>query len=234
LKISGDRIKSRIDLYGCCLTRSARTGKFHFIGCAKNGKVEQQELFDDGTGTLTARIVRRFDVGGTCEGCVVDDELGRLYIGEENKGVWRYAAEPDAGETRTAVDLVSVGRLKSDVEGLAIRHGPDGTGFLIVSSQGSSDFVVYRREGENAYVGRFRIADGNGIDAVGGTDGIEATSAALGPAFPHGLFIAQDDSNGSRNQNFKLVPWESIARSFEPALPIEAKWDPRAPTKPLK
>jgi len=53
-------------------------------------------------------------------------------------------------------------------------------------------------------VGRFRIAAGNGIDAVGGTDGIEATGAALGPAFPHGLFIAQDDSNGSRNQNFKL------------------------------
>ena len=36
------------------------------------------------------------------------------------------------------------------------------------------------------------------------------TTAGLGPAFPGGLFVAQDGKNDGSNQNFKLVPWQSI------------------------
>jgi hypothetical protein len=32
----------------------------------------------------------------------------------------------------------------------------------------------------------------------------------LGPAFPHGVFVTQDDSNDGSNQNFKLVPLDHI------------------------
>jgi len=46
------------------------------------------------------------------------------------------------------------------------------------------------------------------------TDGIDVTSASLGPAFPHGLFVAQDGVNEGGNQNFKLVPWEAIANAI--------------------
>lgn len=49
------------------------------------------------------------------EGCVVDDERGRLYISEENVGVWKYSAEPDAGETRVLVDSVDGGQLVTDI-----------------------------------------------------------------------------------------------------------------------
>ena len=102
------------------------------------------------------------------------------------------------------------GRLKEDIEGLAIYDAGNGRGYLIVSSQGSDSYMIYRRDGSNAYVATFQIAAGNGIDAVSVTDGIDVTSANLGPAFPKGLFIAQDNVNDGMNQNFKLVPWQAI------------------------
>ena len=48
------------------------------------------------------------------------------------------------------------------------------------------------------------------VDAVTGSDGIEVSTANLGPAFPNGAFVTQDDSNDGLNQNFKLVPLEQI------------------------
>src|SRR5439155_10573837 len=106
-------------------------------------------------------------------------------------------AEPDAGTSRTLVDKTGA-------------YGRNGTGYLIASSQGNSTYVVYRREQSNQYVKTFRIAGGNGIDGTSDTDGIDVTTAHLGPAFPHGVFVAQDGHNDNGNQNFKLVPWQLI------------------------
>ena len=58
----------------------------------------------------------------------------------------------------------------------------------------------------------FRIVAGNGIDEVTETDGIHVTTANLGPAFPHGVFIAQDGLDNTGKQNFKLVPWQLVIR----------------------
>ncbi|MBK8315004.1 MAG: phytase [Acidobacteria bacterium] len=38
------------------------------------------------------------------------------------------------------------------------------------------------------------------------------TTANLGPAFPYGLFVAQDGFNDKGNQNFKLVPLQLIVK----------------------
>jgi 3-phytase len=93
--------------------------------------------------------VRSFDVGSQSEGCVADDELGHLYIGEEDRGIWKYGAEPTAGRGRTAVGTVGDGHLVADVEGLSIAYGAAGSGYLIASSQGDSTFAVYERGGSN-------------------------------------------------------------------------------------
>jgi 3-phytase len=215
-KASGRALRPETELYGSCLYRSAKSGKLYFLLTSKDGVLEQWELFDDGRGGVDGRKVRSFDVGGQCEGCVADDELGRLYVGEEEKGIWRYAAEPDGGEERTLVDGTG-GRLVADVEGLAIWRGRGGTGYLLASSQGNDTFAVYRREGKNEFVGTFRIAGGP-LGAVEECDGIDVTSAALGGAFPEGLFVAQDGKNGGRNQNFKFVAWGDLARAFDPPL----------------
>jgi 3-phytase len=204
-----------LPIYGSCMYRSAKTGKFYYFANSKSGAVEQWELTDNGSGKVEAKKVRNFKLGSVTEGCVADDELGHFYISEETVAIWKYGAEPDAGEARTAVDKAGAGRLVADIEGLAIAYAKDGTGYLIASSQGNNSFVIYRREGQNEYVKTFRVVPGNNLDAVEETDGIEVATANLGPAFPHGVFIAQDGINDRGNQNFKLVPWQAIMSKSE-------------------
>jgi 3-phytase len=201
--------------YGACMYRSPTTGKFYYFANSEQGEVEQWELFATSAGKVDAAKVREFDAGSQTEGCVADDLLGHLYIGEEAKGIWKYGAEPSTGQTRTQVDTTgSSGQLAADVEGLAIYDTGGGRGYLIASSQGDNTYVIYRREGANAYVATFEIVAAGQIDGVSQTDGIAVTSANLGPAFPQGMFIAQDGKNDECNQNFKFVPWQSIAATI--------------------
>ncbi len=86
--------------------------------------------------------------------------------------------------------------------------------------------VPFSHEGNNEYLGSFRIG-GGGIDGVSNTDGIDVSNVPLGRTFPKGVFVAQDSSNDKGNQNYKLVPWERIAKSFKPALAVETGWSLR-------
>jgi hypothetical protein len=93
---------------------------------------------------------------------------------------------------------------------------------LLASSQGNNEFVVYRRDGDNAFVGSFALVAGGSIDAVTDTDGIDVTNFALGSQFPQGLFVAQDNDD-----NFKLARWDAIDAAFSGALIADTSWDPR-------
>ncbi|MEO1007445.1 MAG: phytase [Planctomycetota bacterium] len=232
--------------YGLCMYRSASTGKIHVFVNDKSGRVQQWrlDLLGDLTGlsTITGyspRLVRTFNVGGQVEGMAADDELGWLYVGEERTGLWRYHAEPwtlpedhpfsteESDHERAPVDLVEPhGRLTADVEGVDIAiEGPDGAGYLLVSSQEADRFDAYERRPPNRYVGSFRVGGGDGIDDVSHTDGLAVYVGDLGPGFPHGVLVVQDDENtlgsgtdGERaNQNFKLVPWERVRAVLESA-----------------
>lgn len=216
------------EAYGFCLYRSAISGSYYAFVNDKDGNVEQWSLADDTSGQVAGVLVRSFNVGSQTEGMVADDEQAALYVGEENVGIWRYGAEPGAGTDRTQVDSTSGGHLTADVEGLAIYFAGNGGGYLLASSQGSSEFVVYERSLGNAYVMTFEIGSGNGIDSVSGTDGIDVISVDLGPSFPLGAFVAQDDSNDSGNQNYKLVPWDEIAGAGPDTLIVDTTWNPRA------
>jgi 3-phytase len=199
------------DVYGLAMYHSRKTGKFYAYATSKKGVLEQWELFDNGSGKVDAKLVRTAKFSGVIEGCVADDALGHLYVSEEAVGIWKLGAEPETGDARKQVDRTgSGGHLVADVEGLAIANGADGAGHLIVSSQGNATFVVYGRDGDNAYEKTFRVADGDTIDGVAETDGIDVTTTALGERFPRGVFVAQDGFNDSGNQNFKLVPLERI------------------------
>ena len=174
--------------------KSPLSGRFYVFVNDKDGVVKQWLLKDAGNSRVGAELVREFSVGSQTEGCVADDATGDLYLGEENVAVWKYSAEPHGGEEKKMVDGIAGGNLTGDIEGMAIYQGTGTGGYLVVSDQGIDSFALYRREGDNAYLGHFRVvADGSaGIDGVSETDGIELTSANLGPAFPHGVFIAQD------------------------------------------
>lgn len=207
--VAARKIRHGLTVYGMCMYRSAKTAKIYYFGTSKSGDVEQWELFES-NGKVDAKKVRNFKLGSTVEGCVADDELGHFYVAEEAVGIWKFVAEPEAGSNRSQVDKVGDGRLFADVEGLAIAYGKDGAGYLMVSSQGNHSYVVYRREGNNEFVKKFRIGNGEGVDGCEETDGIDVTTANLGPAFPQGVFVVQDGFNDKGNQNFKLVPLQAI------------------------
>jgi 3-phytase len=209
-----------IDPYGLCMYRSVSSGDFYvFINEGGDGKFRQWRLFDNGHGRVAAEQVREFPVDSQTEGCVADDELGFLYVGEEDRGIWKYAAEPDGGSDRVPIDSTGDGgHLTDDVEGLALWIGEEGRGYLIASNQGADNYAVYRREGDNAWVGHFHIvADAeHGIDGASETDGLDVTSAALGERYPAGLLVVQDGRNVApeERQNFKYVSWQDVARTL--------------------
>jgi 3-phytase len=206
------------DPYGLCLYRSVRDGRFYlFVNDADTGLMRQWRL-EERRGKVRATRVRDVQVGSQAEGCVADDELGHLYVGEEDTGLWKYAADPRGGSERTAVDRTEGGRLTADVEGMSLWIGSEGRGYLVVSNQGEDNYAVYRREGDNAYVGKFHIVanDELGIDGASETDGLDVVSAPLGAGFPAGLLVVQDGRNltPTEKQNFKLVSWQPIAEAL--------------------
>jgi 3-phytase len=192
--------------YGFCMGRI--DGVLVAVLVGKDGQVREYARADDGA-QVTGTERRRYAVGSQSEGCVVDDASASLYIGEETRGVWRYALRGEPA--RTLVAGVGQGQLVADVEGTTlIRDG--GETFLIVSSQGDDAFAVWNvsgAAGSERYLGRFRVAEANGVDGVSGTDGVDAWSGPIGP-YTRGLVAMQDNDNPGAAQNFKLVGWAEV------------------------
>lgn len=88
-----------------------------------------------------------------------------------------------------------------------------GTNYLIASSQGDATYPVWRIEGDSYnYVGRFAI-EGGEIDAVTGTDGLDAWSGPIGP-FPEGAIAVHDTDDGAGQQNYKVVDWREVRKAL--------------------
>lgn len=201
------------EAYGICLYRSGTT--LHAFNVLKDGTVHQMALDLSGP-TPTGRVVRSFRLATQSEGCVVDPRTHRLYVGEEAVGVWRVDARPDAPAAPVKIAAADGNQIVRDTEGVTIApEGPGNGGYLILSSQGDNAYAVYRLSDER-YMGRFRIAAGR-FGATEETDGIDLAPGDFGPAYPGGLFVAQDGVNPPRAQNFKLVSWAEVKAAL--ALP---------------
>ena len=221
-----DSIHSRIitskmkdEVYGLCMYKSPKTGKYYVFMNSKAGEVEQYELVSsDEKCRMDAQLVRSFSVGTQTEGMAADDESGILYLGHEVAGIWKFDAEPDGSNEGKFVANSSEENpnIKYDVEGLAIYDSGNGEGYLIASSQGNYSYAVFERRGNNRYLGSFRIADSEQIDGVEETDGLDVTSAPLGPEYPSGMLIVQDGFNyeghKKKSQNFKMISWAEVER----------------------
>ncbi|MBL4575664.1 MAG: phytase [Opitutaceae bacterium] len=218
------------DPYGFCMYHSKKTNKYYAFVNGDEGIVRQMELHGNDNGRISLSLVREFKVGSQTEGCVADDDNATFYIGEEDVALWKYNAEPDGGDKRTAViHGTDLKNLEVDIEGVSLYYGAGDKGYIIISSQGNNSYAIFSREGRNEYLGSYAVvANGPlGIDGSSETDGLDVISTPLGDKFPFGLFIAQDGRNISpaERQNFKLVPWEHIADQF--GLDKYTGWDPR-------
>ncbi|KAF2871090.1 hypothetical protein BDV95DRAFT_637618 [Massariosphaeria phaeospora] len=209
------------EVYGSCTYRSKKTGKQYLFVNNKDAEYLQYELRSSANGTLQTMLVREFigGSGGQVEGCVADDDAGYLFLGEEPEGIWRYDAEPDGASAGFQVAKVGDGPLSADVEGITLVQAENGTaGFLFVSSQGISAYLVYNRAPPHEYVMTFTIVanDRAGLDHVSNTDGIAAVGNQLNADFQGGIFVTHDDANelaggGTATEaSFKLVSLEDI------------------------
>ena len=238
--------------YGLATYVSPISGKpYVFVSQREGDQIAQLELVDDGNGGVTTQTVRIFTVpiptGGELEdaqveGMVADRELGYLYIGQENVGIWKFDAEPAGSTEGLLIDSVEGDNLTADVEGLTIYYGPNGTGYLLASSQGDSTVVVYRREGDNSFIGNFAVGASGSIDSTEESDGADVINVPLGPNYPFGLLVVHDGANDPQNAvqddeelennstNFKFVSWQDVANAFpEPLIVDTTTANPRNP-----
>ncbi|MGD9978231.1 MAG: phytase [Bacteroidales bacterium] len=228
--ITRNSLKSSLDeVYGVALYKSKITSNYYAFVTGKGGGLEQWELKATSDGGVTGTVVREIVIGSQSEGLVADDESGYLFVAEEDVRIWKYRAEPDSGNLRVLIPLSDSTnkRISYDLEGLALYHTKKGTGYLIVSSQGNNSYAIFEKNGMHRYIGSFRIGSGC-IDDVEETDGIDVCNCYLGNRFPNGIFVVQDglNTNGkdTLNQNFKIVPWESIAKLFNPPLEVDSSF----------
>jgi 3-phytase len=204
---------------GIGLYRRPRDGAIYAIVAPKQGPrtnyLWQYRLHDDGARRVTGTFVRRFgNFTGSreIEAVCVDDELGYVYYADENAGIHKWHADPDAAGADRELALFGTTGYKRDREGLGVYTRPDGTGYLVSVDQlpTESRFHVYRREGEpgrpHDHTRTLQIFT-IGADS---TDGLDVTSTPLGPDFPDGMLAAMN----SRRRNFLLVRWSDIAATL--------------------
>ena len=139
-----------VEPYGLCLYRSAADAGVYVFATNKRGDLRQWRLADDAG---TAELVRELRVGGQSEGCVADDEHGRLFLGVEDEGLMVMSAEPEAPARSRMLAPADGQSLVADVEGMAL-YKVNGGGYLIVSSQGDNSYAVFDRLPPHAYRGR--------------------------------------------------------------------------------
>lgn len=205
-------------IYGMCLYQPAGGGVQAFIN-DKDGTFQQYSIGLEGN-KFSATLLRSFKVATQPEGCVADDANARLFLGEETRGIWTTSA--DAAKPDALSMVLPVGaNLAADVEGMAIYRKPGGapnTGYLIVSSQGDSSYVVLDAQAPYKVRGRFKVGFNlsAGIDGTSETDGLDVTSANLGGAYAQGMLVIQDGYKRLPDgpQNFKYVAWGDVAKAL--------------------
>ena len=174
----------------------------------KKGNVEQWS-FNNDESNPEIKFERKLKFSSLVEGLVADESKGKIYIGQERKGIWELNAFPSLDSQKKLIFKKSK-NFKPDFEGLALRDDGNGEGYLIASVQGSNGYLIIDRKSLLAKI-FFRIIDGDKIDGTTETDGIDVSSIRTSK-FPNGFFIAQDDDNDGLNQNFKLVDWNKIIK----------------------
>ncbi|MBA3939964.1 MAG: 3-phytase [Sphingopyxis sp.] len=209
VEVEGDGIG---DVYGFCLWRRAPNDVFAIIAY-NNGDVRQYAL--DLAGPVpTAKMVRDIRLASQTEGCVVDDRTGQLYVGEEERGIWRIDADPDSKAPPAMFAAIDGVNLIADVEGVAIIPKGDTGGYLIASSQNDNAYAVYDLE-SSRLARHFRITGSGDVDAVTDTDGLEFAPGAFDAPFDEGILIVQDGDNAPANQNFKMIPGSRLLDLIE-------------------
>lgn len=196
------------EIYGLCM--ATFEGKHYVLANNKDGLTIQYEL-QVVNGEVVAPKVREIQLSSQPEGCVADDERGRLFIGEEDVGIWVTSLNP--ADNTQPESIATIGEhLVDDVEGIALSFGESP--ILVVSSQGNNSYQLYEATPPYKHLAGFRVGlDGlKGIDGSSETDGLELSTRVCTKEYPQGLLVIQDGRNRlpDQPQNFKYVSWQKV------------------------
>ena len=220
-EISGGILSEQPEVYGFCLYGSPGSGKTYALLNDKNGTIEQWELQATGQDSIQGKLTRQFSVETQPEGMVADHVEGFLYVGEENRGIWRFNLEdsllqapyflPQSGKSNPYLSF--------DIEGLALYAKQDKK-FLLASSQGNNSYAIFAVQEGYPHLGSFQLSTHGSIDGTEETDGIAISSQNFGKPYEEGIFVAQDGNNsqptGSKvAQNFKWTAWTAIEQMLQ-------------------
>ncbi len=211
-----------VDIYGMCLYQDANN--LYVFANEKSGRIAQYRV-DWQVNGPSIKLMRDIHTPSQVEGCVVDEAQHALFIGEEDKGIWRFNAKANGG-TQGELIIKAEGDLVPDVEGISLYQGATLHGkkqdLLVVSSQGDNSYLLYQAQPPYAQLGKFRIGVNlngmeNGretsIDGSSETDGLAVTHLSVGTgAWQQGMLVVQDGHNHlpDNNQSFKWLPWRNI------------------------
>src|SRR5690606_27100977 len=193
---------------GLCLYRHPLDGALHVFVVGDGGEIDQQVLYATADGRLDARQVRRIGVPSPLVQCAVDAAAGQVYASEEEVGIWRFNADPEAEIAAALVDSPR-GHIEEEVGGLAIHDGGPGSRWLIASNASAGTLNVYDLERDAAFVASVAVAarDGSGVDEPGL---LHATSAPVGRRHPHGVLLVADEDG----PDVKSIAIEALAAAI--------------------
>jgi 3-phytase len=198
---------------GISLYRRPADGTIFAIVGRKDGPTNgtylwQYRLEDDGSGHVRAIKVREFGLYSgkkEIESIAVDDKLGYIYYSDEQVGVRKYLADPDAPEANKELALFATTGFAGDNEGISIYEVDDQTGYILVSDQQANEFHIFTREGEAGNPHQHNLLKIISV-STNESDGSEVTNLPLNDKFPQGLFVAMSD-----NKTFQYYSWVDIA-----------------------
>lgn len=171
----------------------------------------QYLLSDNGNGAVKGEVVRKFgSFSGKkeIEAIAVDNELGYIYYCDEQFGVKKYLADPEA-KNDNELALFGQKDFKADNEGIAIYKTGEKTGYILISNQQANTFMVYAREGSGGNPHNHTLLAEIPTSTIE-CDGADVTNVNLGPKYPNGLFVAM--SNG---MTFHYYDWNQIQSEID-------------------
>lgn len=210
-RLSQVKVPGFRDVYGITFYNGDRQ-KYVFLS-DKKGKIQQWMFGIDGD-LPSLKLLRTFRVKSIVEGMVADEFYNKLYLAEENVGLWEVNVHPWEPQEFKLLIATDKENLLADFEGVSMLDHPDGKGMIFFSIQGNNAYGILDRVSKK-FLGGFRIGNFDGIDAVEDTDGIDLSNLSS-KLFPHGIFIAQDGNNGTENQNYKFVDLGEIIEKISP------------------
>ncbi|BBM85562.1 phytase [Candidatus Uabimicrobium amorphum] len=202
-----ESVRSQRKSFGGTLYHDRTNNKFYFIKTDEDASqsVEQFEICSNPNNQVSLKKVREWDIDEKCEGAAADDENEAIYICEEKRGVWKISTDltkPVKKELLPLPDNTHV-----SLEGVTIYKTSPKDGYIIVSLQSHSSYLVYDRV-TNKYITVFHLQDGKG------TDGVDVTPISIHPEIEGGVFVCHSMPLPP-NYPILLTSWKKIAEKLQ-------------------